>query len=229
MSEANLRERNQSNFGRVAVPVPRKVRSVLADLYIRPTPSVVLQLMPPLSLTADAFQHNALLTRSLVARSEPRRQILGSLLNYISSLTVIADFLRHVNTAVHWIHRNHTANTAKAQTELDLEYWSANAQKFQQKKENALYRALETLAKEKPILFTRGFILTEPEGSALREQYSRFLKEYNPQFYKYFHKLMNELPGERNVGRKEDGVESTDFEDIEISDLNDEVGGEYAQ
>ena len=190
---------------------------------------VVLHLMPPLSLTAGYFQSHALLARSLVSRSEPKRHILGSLINTISSLTAIADIMRHINSAVHWIHKNHTINTDKAQRELDQEYWASNAEEFEERKSHAYHRALVTVAKKKPLLLMK-FILHQPEGSVIRLKYSELLKEANPEAYTSLLQVLRDVTtDERNVTGQGNVVESTNFEDIEINDLNDEVGEEYSE
>jgi hypothetical protein len=190
---------------------------------------VVLHLMPPLSLTAASFQSHALLARSLVPRSEPKRHILGSLINTISSLTAIADIMRHINSAVHWIHKNHTVNTEKAQRELDEEYWASNAEEFEERKSHAYHQALVTVAKKKPFLLMK-FILHQPEGSMVRLKYSELLKEFNPEAYRSLLQVLEDASSdETDVTGQGNVVESTNFEDIEISDLNDEVGEEYSE
>ena len=175
--------------------------------------------MPPLSLTSNSLHSHALLTRSLAARWHPKRHLLASLVNFISHSRYLHDLLKLFNATVSWIHKQHNQNTEKAQAGLDNEYMGFHEEEFEKKHSNAWNRAVRVLARKKPFLFAKGFILDEPKGSMERLQNNALLKQYNPEFYYRYQEILGEAldPG------KAAGNDEVDLENIDVSDVDEVV------
>ena len=80
----------------------------------------------------------------------------------------------------------------KAQQELDEEYLAYHNEEREYKDHKAEVKMMVKLAKEKPLLFAKEWVVNEEEGSWKRRYMAGLLKKINPQFYAVHRNIVGE-------------------------------------
>jgi hypothetical protein len=115
------------------------------------------------------------------------RGFFGKLLVALGSFKTL---LSAVTSVWAIVQRHHILNTARAQLELNREYWKYHANEWGYKNRVAQLRMKATVAMINPPLFTKKFIFTEREGSVQWKRMAAVLKHFSP---RYFEKIRDKL------------------------------------
>jgi hypothetical protein len=115
--------------------------------------------------------------------SPPERSFFGKLFSAISVFGGLQSVLSTISTVWHWVHRHHIKNTALAQYQVDREYWEEQSAEWVAKNRLSRIRMKSIIAIVNPGLFTKKFILSEPEGSEDRKRMAALLKLVNPKSF----------------------------------------------
>jgi hypothetical protein len=127
----------------------------------------------------------------------------------------------NITKAWNWIQPRHYENTIKAQQELDAEYWAYHAEEWEHKDQKAESRMIVRLAKEKPFLFAREWVVNEEEGSRKRRYMAGLLKKMNPEFYAVNQDILREVADWNEVRaqtREDAEADATDLVTIDVID-----------
>jgi hypothetical protein len=91
--------------------------------------------------------------------------------------------MRSVMGIWNFVHPLHLRYTAIAQHEVDQEYIDYHNQEWAEKLKAADLKMVKLMAKEKPDLFVRNFVLGGDKTSQERRLMTGILQRYNPEFY----------------------------------------------
>ena len=116
----------------------------------------------------------------------------GTLFRALSVLAALSSTLNIISQAWGWIHARHERNTAIAQAEVDKEFQAYNDEEWAYKEQRANARMMMLLAKEKPLLFYRGYVRGYPMGSEERQRMVGILKMFNLKYYERNQKALGE-------------------------------------
>jgi hypothetical protein len=123
---------------------------------------------------------------------QPRPGFFGVLYKGLTSLRILQPVFSNIISIWRWVYPLHLRNTLKAQQEMDKEYDEYHNEEWALKNDKATSKMMVLLAKEKPFLFARGYIMGEEQGSLRRRTMVGFLKKMNPQFYDVNHQVLGE-------------------------------------
>lgn len=115
--------------------------------------------------------------------SPPKLGFFGTLFRALSVLAALSSTLNIISQVWGWIHARHERNTAIAQAEVDKEFQAYHDEEWAYKEQRANARMMILLAKEKPLLFYRGYVRGRPMGSEERNRMVGILKMLNPEYY----------------------------------------------
>ena len=140
---------------------------------------------------SQSLRSERLLSRSIKnSISPPKRGFFGRLFLLLGSLTTFNTLLATITSVWTIAYRQHIINTARAQVELNKEYWEYHANEWEYKNKVARLRMKATVAMINPPLFTKNFIFTEKEGSARWKRMAAVLNYFSP---RYFEKIRDKL------------------------------------
>jgi hypothetical protein len=90
-----------------------------------------------------------------------------------------------------FVHPLHVRNTAIAQHEIDKEYFDYHNEEWAKKLKAADLKMVRLMAKEKPDLFVRNFVLGRDKTSRERRLMAGILQAYNPEFYETYKDVLS--------------------------------------
>lgn len=109
-------------------------------------------------------------------------------------------------------------NTALAQQQVDKEYWEESEAQMDKKNRIAWKRAKRLIATEKPLLFFKVWVESNPLGSVQRNKELKFLRKFSPEFYEFYCARSGEVVEEavHEVQREEPQQEGNKQEDVSV-------------
>jgi hypothetical protein len=91
-----------------------------------------------------------------------------------------------------FVHPLHLRNTAIAQHEIDREFIDYHNQEWNEKLKAADLKMVRIMAREKPDLFVRNFVLGRDKNSRERKLMAGVLQRHNPEYYQLNQEVLGE-------------------------------------
>jgi hypothetical protein len=138
--------------------------------------------IPAVSSRSQSLRSAAILFARPI-HAPPERRFFSKLFVALRSLTVFEPLFSTITSIWNLVHRHHITNTARAQSDLDRQYWDYHSNKWAVKNQLARLRMKAVVAFLDPELFVKEFILPKQVGSNERNRMISLLKRFNPEYY----------------------------------------------